>query len=478
MYTRQFNALLKEFINTLFNLIIDTANEKITFIHEFKYKNQFDELKQKYTLEQKIGKDTKDDIEKKLDLNQKTIENVKNKIFTLINDKEMLEGNIKYRKSELSSEEQKSLIDNDIKIKDYKEKIENYQKLNKILYIDLNENAKYIKAKLIEYKNARKSLQNTKYFDTKIFINFKEYSKLLFNTIFSKINYFETKKLDTNPKNFDFVTKNYKKLEKIILFIDNQIKKLFEDYANNINKENAIRNSINKKKHQNEIKAYSSKLDNELENYKKDYEYALKKQNSLIEENRININESNSYFEKLLIEASENYKLEYKNNNFFFEIVTNEFYENYYSLNDNNINIVNYHKSLFNKNELDYKHKVSLLRKNKNNLCLKGDEKLKQLINEKNSSIQNLPIIYKNTSKQLEKNVKKMNNKLHDDLKETKVNHYNERKNLDKIINNFKDQLDNSIMTNSFNLEKNIKTEEKNSLILLKQNIKNIKINL
>ena len=179
----------------------------------------------------------------------------------------------------------------------------------------------------------------------------------------------------------------------------------------------------------------------------------------------------------MLVEASENYKLEYKNNNYFFEVVTNEFYENYYSLNDNNVNIVNYHKSLSNQNEYDYKNKISILRKNKNNLCLKGDEKLKQLINEKNSSIQNLPIIYKNTSKLLEKNVKKMNIKLNKDLKEIKANHYIERKNLDKVINNFKNQLDYSIAENSFNLEKNIKSEEKNSLLSLNQNLKSIKIN-
>ena len=47
-----------------------------------------------------------------------------------------------------------------------------------------------------------------------------------------------------------------------------------------------------------------------------------------------------------------------------------------------------------------------------------------------------------------------------------------------KIINNFKDQLNNSIIENNINLEKNIKTEEKNSLSTLKQTIKNIKINL
>lgn len=478
LYTKQFMNLLNEFNNHLSSLIIDTANEKIAFIHEFKYKSQFDELKQKNSDAQKIAKKNKEDIEKKIDLNQKTIENVKNKIFTLINDKAMIEGNIKYKKSELLPEESKSLTDNELKTKDYKEKIENYQKLNKILYVDLNENAKFIRSKLLEYKNLRKIIQNKKYFDTKIFINFKADTKKVFSDIRTNIFKFESIKPESNPKNLNFLNKNYSKIESIILYIDKKLSILLQTYEDKINKENAVRNNINKKNHQKDIKSYNEKLNAELDNYQKEYDYALKKQNLLIEENQYNINESNQYFEKLLVEASENYKLEYKNNNYFFEVVTNEFYENYYSLNDNNENIVNYHKSLYNQNEYDYKNKISILRKNKNNLCLKGDEKLKQLINEKNSSIQNLPIIYKNTSKLLEKNVKKMNIKLNKDLKEIKANHYIERKNLDKVINNFKNQLDYSIAENSFNLEKNIKTEEKNSLMSLNQNLKSIKINL
>ena len=390
----------------------------------------------------------------------------------------MIEGNIKYKKSELLPEESKSLTDNELKTKDYKEKIENYQKLNKILYVDLNENAKFIRSKLLEYKNLRKIIQNKKYFDTKIFINFKADTKKVFSDIRTNIFKFESIKPESNPKNLNFLNKNYSKIESIILYIDKKLSILLQTYEDKINKENAVRNNINKKNHQKDIKSYNEKLNAELDNYQKEYDYALKKQNLLIEENQYNINESNQYFEKLLVEASENYKLEYKNNNYFFEVVTNEFYENYYSLNDNNENIVNYHKSLYNQNEYDYKNKISILRKNKNNLCLKGDEKLKQLINEKNSSIQNLPIIYKNTSKLLEKNVKKMNIKLNKDLKEIKANHYIERKNLDKVINNFKNQLDYSIAENSFNLEKNIKTEEKNSLMSLNQNLKSIKINL
>lgn len=478
LYTKTFSNLLKEFTNYFLNIILETANEKITFMHEFKYKSQFEDLKQKYSNEQQIARKTKEEIEKKLDLNQKTIENVKNKIFTLINDKEMIEGTIKFKKKELSNEEIKSLIDNDLKTKDYKEKIENYQKLNKILYTDLNENSKYLRAKLYEYKNARKNLQNKKYYDTKIFINFKQNTKLLFDKINSKIIKIYLIRNTNNPKNFKFINKYYNDFEKIILFSEKNIDNLFVKYSNNINKDNIVRNNINKKNYQKEVQLQTEKLNKEIENFNNSFDYAMAKQNSLIDENQENINQSNIYFEKLLATASENYKLEYKNSNNFFDIQTNEFYDNYYSLNDNIENIVNYHMSLYNKNELDYKNKTTLLKKNKNNLCQIADNKLKQFINEKNSTLQNLPIIYKNSSKLLERNVKKINLNINNDLKQAKINHYNNRKNLDKVINNFKDQLNSSILENNINLEKSIKTEEKSSLNSIKQTIKNIKINL
>ena len=104
--------------------------------------------------------------------------------------------------------------------------------------------------------------------------------------------------------------------------------------------------------------------------------------------------------------------------------------------------------------------------------------RLKKIIKEKNASIQNLPIIYKNTSKSLEKIARKKNISLNEELKLAKSNHFSERKNLDRIISNFKEQLDNQIMENNVYLEDNIKLEEHNSRLARRQSIKSIKINL
>ena len=105
-----------------------------------------------------------------------------------------------------------------------------------------------------------------------------------------------------------------------------------------------------------------------------------------------------------------------------------------------------------------------------------SDHQLKKLLDEKNLTIQNLPIVYKNTSKTLEKNFKRMQNDLTQQLKIAKVNHYTVRKNLDKNISNFKDQLEDLIIENSMNLENEIKIEQKNCDTNLKQSIRSIKI--
>ena len=152
--------------------------------------------------------------------------------------------------------------------------------------------------------------------------------------------------------------------------------------------------------------------------------------------------------------------------------------KNYYALNDNTNNIINHHQTLLKNNKNDYKNKKQLLFKKLSASCEKADDNLKKYIEEKNAAIQNLPIIYKNTSKALEKSVKKTHNDLNQELKEAKLNHFNERKNLDKVISDFKEQLDDLIVENQHNLNLNINIEEKNSQANLKQTLKTIKITL
>lgn len=482
LISKIFNNLFSSFFNNTITLINDTTNEKIAFIHEFRYKKLFDELKDNYNNIQQISKNTKLDIENKIDLNLKTIDNVRNKIFTLINDNEMIENAYKYnKKKNYSQTDSKILSDNKLKIDDYKEKIDNYQKINKMLYVDLSNNAKIIKNNIMDYKKNKKELQDKKYFDTKVFICFKENTNNIyytFNKYYSKYEKIKEIKVK-NGKNLLAKTNSFKKyLARSVDITNSLFSDLFMNYAIEISKENQKRTRINKEKHANEINAYTKKLNEEIANYNKDYNYAIEKQNKLLDENSILINDNNSYYEKLLLDAYDNYILDGKNLKYFFGLETNEFYENYYALNDNTTNIINHHQTLLKNNKNDYKNKKQLLYKKLSSSCEKADDNLKKYIEEKNAAIQNLPIIYKNTSKALEKSVKKTHNDLNQELKEAKLNHFNERKNLDKVISDFKEQLDDLIVENQHNLNLNINIEEKNSQANLKQTLKTIKITL
>lgn len=474
--TNTFTNLYNTYLGYYISLINDSTNEKIAFIHDFRYKTLFENLKDNYQKEQLIVKTKKDEIEKKIDLNNKTIENVKNKIFTLINDNEMIEKNNSFHKKDKNNMENQIIADNLSKIQDYKEKNEQYYKLNKSLIIESNEISKLLKAKFLEYKQARKILKNKKYFDTKIFISFKENTNLFFYSVINKLNNFTKLTKKDNIKSLSFINGFKGNFNKILRFTNKGFTELLDNYNIKINKENLLRTKINKNNYKKDIQDYTNKLNIELENYNKEYSIAINQQNRLLEDNSKNIENNNSYFEKMMDDASYNYELESRTLQRYFKQQTNVFYEHYYSLSDNNTNIINYHNSLLKQNENDFKNQKNIFSKNYTNLCNNSDNQLKKILDEKNASIQNLPIIYKNNSKSLEKNFKRMQNDLTKEIKLAKINHYLLRKNLDKEINNFKDQLEDLLKENSLNLENNIKTEQKNSEINCKQAIRSIKI--
>ena len=477
-----FNELIIDYFKQVISLIDETTNEKLNFIHNFKYKKQFDKLKNDFVEIQQKYKAEKEDLIIKIDMNDKTIENVKNKIFTLINDNEMLESNHKFSKNKKNeSSEYKLIIDNQLKIQDYKEKIEQLTKFNKSSYYKLNENSKIIKEIILEYKQKKNEIKKKKYFDTKVFIEFKKSTSSIIDKIISfslKFNKLFNNEIDKtsklNKKIFNYTSYFEAMFSKISLLLSYSIDK----YEKNIKKENELRKNINKNNHAKQIEIYNKDLNLEILKFEKDYQATIEKQNCLIEENQYNINANKKYYDKLINEAKQNYKNEVNNLKLLYMKQTDDFYKKYYALNANAENINNYHNAIFQSNKENYKNQKIILTNNKNFFDNKIDDNLRKLINDKNEEIQNLPIIYKNTSKNLEKATKKMNKDLSNELRLTKNKHYSERKNLDKIILDFKNQLEALKMENQYNLDLSIKNEEQNSKNSLNQAIKAIKIDL
>ena len=91
------NSILKLYIDFYKNMIVesssiilDTLHNKMNYIYEFKYKESLDALEEQHTKDVEYINAKKNEIIDKIDSADKTIENFRQKIFTLINDNEML----------------------------------------------------------------------------------------------------------------------------------------------------------------------------------------------------------------------------------------------------------------------------------------------------------------------------------------------------------------------------------------------------
>ncbi|MDE6047267.1 MAG: hypothetical protein K2F56_01415, partial [Anaeroplasmataceae bacterium] len=168
-----FLIFIRNVIQDFQETITSVLTEKMDYIYSFKYKSSFDSLEEQHEKDITEIKEKKNNILDEIDSSNKTIENFRQKIYTLINDNEMLIHNNQQRKKKLDSATQTILKQTELKIKDYKEKIEDFSKMIHMHNDDLSDLNQQLSSKNAEYKNELQKIQKMFKADIKIYVDYK-----------------------------------------------------------------------------------------------------------------------------------------------------------------------------------------------------------------------------------------------------------------------------------------------------------------
>ncbi len=462
--------------------ITSIIDKRLNYIYTFKYKNSLDTLKENYLETENQIKENKVTIIDEMDSASKTIENFKQKIFTLINDNEMLIQNNKLRrKRKLDAISLAAIRDNELKIKEYKEKIDDFNEMNKMHNDDLLELAQ----KTIENTNtySKEEKRITKMFKDDSYIN-EHYKQIIkdFNVkIHKKMNLFRLflKKEVFNEK--QLLKKSYatrKKLKEIIHLIHHDLQQNFSDYAESSNQETLSKRQKCKLEYKLEIQKFNKQYEKANSNFQKEYQLTIASYEKQIQDHTLLINNTVAHYNGLLLDSSNTFQLESKQTQQDFNRRTDQFLLSYYALDDNNQKIIAYHQKKHQQDQEQFdSNKLNCIR-SVNQEKEANNEKLKTFINTKNEEIEHLPIAFKFNSRMLNNETKKKNNQIHFDLKDAKVAYNNERKRIDKEINNLKNDLNQNKAQNDLSQKQSIAKEKKDHRISLRQSLKKIKINL
>lgn len=487
-YLKSFiNSFSKEFINlyidvflNIYNCIIDVIEAKVNYIYNFKYKSSIDIVNDLYNHELNIIIQNKNELTSKIDDAYKTIKNFYNKILTLENDKEMILAPFHNRKkAELEVLQQ--VKKTDISIKEYKDKIIDYNKMIKLYNEELYQLNTKIRNLNKNHDSELKKFNNL--FQKEIFIysNFKE-------AIQNHRKKFETKKTflqfnyaikTNNEKHLLKATKN--KINSVIKLnnINNyKLGCLVKNFVDNCEKDIHNRMRICKSEFTKDIKKYNQKYNSREKEFKKEYNSSLATIDKKIKNHEMITNKSLKRANTLLENAKYSFETISSQINSNFNETTNIFYNNYYALEENLKKIIEYHKKIKNQTETNFKNTKQQYLKENNSKKKNLDNYLKNFIKNKDIEINNLPIVYKYQQLLITNENKKSNLEITKEMKMAKNELSITKKQIEKEIVILKTQLNAEKVLNEIKQKQNIVKEKKNNRVSLKQAIKNVKINL
>ncbi len=473
-----FIHFLRKMMNDLNSNLEINLTDKMNYVFNFKYKNSLKSIKENYENYIIEIKNKENNFLDKIDSSNKTIENFRTKIYTLINDKEMLLSN--KNKKKLDSSVINSIKQTELKIKDYKEKIDNYLRIIK-LYNDNIQSLKidYIK-KNIEYHNENKKINKMYDNDILLFENLKIELRKLFNKFDDELINF--------VKNCIYAKNSNKLIIEVNKTNNNLIKKIdsFKNNLNNIlnffikesNKDINKRQKLCSIDFNNSVKMFNIKYNKEMSEYKTEYQNVM-----FLHENKIDVEnnlltEKLNFYNNLLNSCYNNYKL---NNDLLernLDIDRNHFYASYHALNSNHEKNIIYHHLLNTNKDNKFKKDKEKINKDKNCKLNDLNLKYKTFIKTKNEEIEHLPIAYKFNIKILNKETKKKNMLLYEDIKNAKNEYNNQNNHIEKNIKLLKISLNQDNNNNDLEQKRYIINERKNYNSNLKQTLKKIKINL
>ncbi|MDE5715181.1 MAG: hypothetical protein K2I42_03510, partial [Anaeroplasmataceae bacterium] len=481
-YLQQLLDLFEQALLSLDESVQQILDKKINYIYDFKYRSSKEALSENYSNSLKEYQEQKEEMIDKIDVSKKTIENFKQKIYTLFNDIEMLkQSNNVSKKKKLDSAALLTIKQNNLKIKDYREKIENFNQIIKLSTDDIAILEKKKMQNTMIYAKECKRIEKLLTEDNMTYSNLKNDLKLILNNTQNLIKSFH---IDGSLKRFSEKGLN-REIEKYLntsSFIIHRAKvKLntaFQTFLKHCKNETEKRTIESSLEFQEEINKYNKQYNTALEEYQNEYHQTISiYEKKVHEHNNLTIKTLNRY-DDMLNQANLDYQNSSKSVQELNNALTHKFFSDYYALEDNNQKIIEYHTSTMNQND-------TLFKNTRHNLILKNTDdknasnnKLKQLIKIKNEEIEHLPIAFKFYSRMLNKETKRKNMDLHLDIKNAKTAFNLERKRIDKEINTLKNQLDQDKRENENHQKKNIIIEKKSHLSNLKHSIKSIRIKL
>ncbi len=477
IFTRFFVSIF----DCLYQTLIKTINDRLDYIHQFKYKSSLDTLKENYMEYQSKIKGSKNMILDEMDSANKTIENFKQKIYTLINDNEMLKQNNKYRKKRLDSINSASIRDNELKIKEYKEKIDDFNEMLKMHSDDLQEYNLKILQNSNRYHKELKKINRMQLKDSYINIEFKNTLSSYHKSILRKMEACKEKLLDEVKDEKHFNRKIYgieKQFTSILTNSKNNLTMHLNHYVQLCTDETYERRRIIKKEFDHDIAQFNAQYAKSNNNFQKEYKLTIASYEKQIHDQNVLISNTIAFYDSLLLNLKNNFESDSNRNQMDFNQKTDQFLISYYALEDNNQNIISFHQKQTEERNLNFKNdkfeSVNRNTKEKDEI----NKKLKNFIETKNEEIEHLPIAFKFNSKMLNNETRKRNSQIHMDLRQAKTNHNMEHHRIEKEINNLKNQLNQEKNLNELNQRQNIVKEKKDHHSSLKQSLRNITIKL
>lgn len=476
-----FITLYQDSLQSITDRVLKIINDRLKFIEEFKYQERYNDLKEKYDADQFVVKEKSNQLLDQIDSYTKTVDNFKQKIFTIVNDNAMLSENKNFKK--LKQDEKKYTIykENELKIAEYREKMENFTKIIQMNQEDLDDCTKKIQKNHFAYENELRGIQKLQYEDSKTYLHYKkvissfkehyeEKAKELFRSVLP----------ETIEKKPDiFVLRGIqKKFEHLLNKTDVLYQYDLTNFGKKLHEDRKIQRLELESRYSRILTDYQEDEDKIFERHRNEKSNALKEINADIahQEQILKKTENDFVFKEKLLEQQHQDRANHLMQ--MYEEITNQFFLSHEALMDNHKIICKYHQRIEFQDEIRFK-----MQKNKSiekNLEEKRqlNEKLSGFIKTKNEEIEHLPIAYKYNTHLLNNETKKKNADLHTSIRQAKIKFNSEHKNIQHRMVLLQVQLRQSKLTNDLNQEKNLKTEKRDDRIHLKKSLKNIKIAL
>lgn len=476
-----FAQILKEILHIAQEELFEVLDHKMEYIYNFKYKSSLDALEDSHNAQQIEIKEKKSEILDKMDSSNKTIENFRQKIYTLINDNEMLIHANQLRKKKLDPSTHLSVKQTELKIKDYKEKIDNFNRMNHLHNADLVELNHSLVIKNEIHKRELQKIRKMIHDDIKVYKNYKENLNIFFQNVSDRITIFKDTQLIHSTSSKKFLTnveRTVKKLTHLLSYVNMRLSISYDTFLKEIEVEMAYRMQCCSNEFKYEIKRYNRQYNKAIHEYQTEYQDTISNYESEISKQNLLIEETMKEYDKKLDLENLKFQTNSGNSDLLYHATTEAFFTSYYAIVDNHQKILQYHNKL--NTDKQEKFRVDKLDLENEQITQQDilNYKLKVFLQTKNEEIEHLPIAFKFNSKILNRETKKKNVQLHEDMKEAKNQFNLQKKRIEKNISGLRAHLSQDKFANEYNQKKNIILEQKHHLNTLRQSLKEIEIQL